>query len=440
MSATTEAESANPSIRARRTAGTPPGPPVDLAELPGAFAVCPLCQRGEAGAEHLLTWCPATHSAWDRLGHPLGRSPRRLLQAAAWDETAVAFLHQVAFLHTCLAGRAAMPWRAASALLSRAIQNRLAPTRPFVPVEEDAGSDDEGPGPPAHRRAPAGRDGWAFAPLIPCETCREARRFPASFTQLPGTAAATEFWRRQACCSSRRVCAGAAAATLFGSGPTGDWPLSAARWWPPPAAVPVARATARWETRQCDECRQWRASLVAIHDLAAGEMLSVATGLPLPFPDPCAPPAYTLTFDGSFGTGPDGLGTAGAAAVLRGPVGPDLSRATLAIYEARVAASSGLGAEALACAGGLGLIRGRLAAGYCLVIGDSPAIINLGAGAAHVRRAEAALPVVQAIGSALAQGWHLGWERIPRLFNQDADRRARRAAGLSARRPYPPRG
>ena len=74
-----------------------------------------------------------------------------------------------------------------------------------------------------------------------------------------------------------------------------------------------------------------------------------------------------------------------------------------------------------------------------LVVGDSPAIINLGAGAAHIRRAEAALPVVQAIGQVLARGWHLGWERIPRAFNQDADQRARRAAGLPSPRPRPPR-
>ena len=159
----------------------------------------------------------------------------------------------------------------------------------------------------------------------------------------------------------------------------------------------------------------------------------------LPYPHPGTPPAYTLTFDGSYGTGADGLGTAGAAAVLRGPVGADLGRTTLAVYAARVAASSGLGAEALACTGGLGLLRSQPAPGYCLVIGDSPAVINLGAGSAHVRRAEAALPVVQAIGQALALGWHLGWERIPRAFNQDADQRTRRAAGLPPRRPRPPR-
>ena len=69
----------------------------------------------------LLTWCPATHHAWDLLGHSSGASsPRRLLQAAAWDPMAAAFLHQTAFLHTSFAGRAGMPWRTAGALLARA--------------------------------------------------------------------------------------------------------------------------------------------------------------------------------------------------------------------------------------------------------------------------------------------------------------------------------
>ena len=180
--------------------------------------------------------------------------------------------------------------------------------------------------------------------------------------------------------------------------------------------------------------RHVQAVLVALRALPAGVLLSVAQGLPLPYQQPGTPPAFTLTFDGSYGTGADGAGTAGAAAVLRGPVGADLGRATLAVYQARVTANSGLSAEAQACAGGLGLLRDRPAPG--LVIGDSPAVINLGAGAAHVRRADAALPVIQAIGRALALGWRLGWERVPREFNQDADRRARVAAGLPARQTH----
>ena len=227
---------------------------------------------------------------------------------------------------------------------------------------------------------------------------------------------------------------GAPAATLFGSSPFGSWPLSTARWWPPPGGVPGALASARWETSQCGACLQWKASLIAIRALPTGALLAVARGLPLPYPDPGSPPAYMLTFDGSCGTGADGNALAGAAAVLRGPVGTNLYRPTLGVYQARVDTGSGLGAEALACAGGLGLLQLLPTPGYCLVVGDSPAIINLGAGAAHVRRAEAALPVVQAIGRALARGWHFGWERIPREYNQDADQRARAAAGLPPRR------
>jgi hypothetical protein len=198
--------------------------------------------------------------------------------------------------------------------------------------------------------------------------------------------------------------------------------------------VPGALATARWETSQCGACLQWKASLIAVRALPTGTLLAVARELPLPYTDPGSPPAFTLTFDGSYGTGPGGAALAGAAAVLRGPVGANLSRPTIGVYQARVHAESGLGAEALACAGGLELLTHLSTPGYCLVVGDSPAIINLGAGAAHIRRAEAALPVVQAIGRALARGWHFGWERIPREFNQDADQRARSAAGLPPRR------
>ena len=111
-----------------------------------------------------------------------------------------------------------------------------------------------------------------------------------------------------------------------------------------------------------------------------------------------------------------------------------LCRPIIGVYQARVHAATALEAEALACAGGLGLLTNIPHPGLCLVIGDSPAVIQLGAGAAHIRRAETALPVIQAIGQALGRGWHLGWERIPREFNRDADRRARTAAGLPPRR------
>ena len=222
MAAITDAEAANPSTCARRDRLAIPGPALDLPAAPGTFATCPLCQRGEAGAEHLLTWCPATHHAWDLLGHPMGESsPRRLLQVAAWDHMAAAFLHQAAFLHTSLAGRAGMPWRSAGALLARAVRSRLAPLRLMATAEDDAASDEDGDEQAGPRRAPEGWGGWALSPLLPCGECHSARLFPASFTQLPGGAAASEFWRRQACCASSPVAQGSSAATLFGSSPSG---------------------------------------------------------------------------------------------------------------------------------------------------------------------------------------------------------------------------
>ncbi len=154
-----------------------------------------------------------------------------------------------------------------------------------------------------------------------------------------------------------------------------------------------------------------------------------------PYPRAADPPAYTLSFDGSFGPAGEGGGSrAGAAAVLRGRPGADLVQPILQVFEQRTTCGTALGAEARGCAGGLALIRRVMPAGQCLLVGDSPQIINLGTGAGHVRRCETYLPVVEAIGQALAAGWTLDWARVPRCFNQDADARARRAAGLPAQR------
>ena len=132
-----------------------------------------------------------------------------------------------------------------------------------------------------------------MSPRLPCPACHAARRFPASFTQLPGGASASEAWRRQACCSSGQVAPGEPAATLFGAGPRGGWPLSTVRWWPPPAGVVAALASTRWETAQCGTCLQWQAALVALRALPPGAPLTVAQELAPPYPDPGAPPAFT---------------------------------------------------------------------------------------------------------------------------------------------------
>ena len=51
----TEDEACNPSVAQRRETDRPLGPALNLPALPSAFPACPLCRRGEGGAEHLLT-------------------------------------------------------------------------------------------------------------------------------------------------------------------------------------------------------------------------------------------------------------------------------------------------------------------------------------------------------------------------------------------------
>ena len=321
-----------------------------------------------------------------------------------------------------------MEWRTAGGLLARAVRARLAPGRPVLQVVDDADSDDELPAPPG---PPLGA-GWRTGPLLDCTACHGARRFPGSVTLLPGTAAGSEVWRRQACAAGSPVALGAAVGTLFGPEAHGPWPTSTARWWPPPQVGPAASANARWDTSRCSACGRWCASLLANRPLGHGVALVVACDRPLPYPAGAALPEFTLTFDGTFRPAGALPATAAAAAVLRGPPGLDAVRPIIATYGERVPAGSALEAEALACPVGLRLFQGVLP-GHCLVIGDSPAIVYLAAGAAHVRRSEAALPVVQGIGHVVAMGWRLSWARIPRRFNRDADDRARRAAGLPPR-------
>ena len=82
---------------------------------------------------------------------------------------AVAFLHQTAFLHTSLAGRAGMAWRAAGALLARAVQSRLAPLRLITTAEDDAASDEDGCGPAGPHRAP---EAWGGVGSLPVGSLR----------------------------------------------------------------------------------------------------------------------------------------------------------------------------------------------------------------------------------------------------------------------------
>ena len=102
------------------------------------YGQCPLCSLGEAGAEHLLLWCPAVALAWNAWGRlaavapcgpasgasaTAGQGPSVLeaVRQAHGDVAYLAtFLHQVAFLYSTLLGRACLEPERAAAWLIRA--------------------------------------------------------------------------------------------------------------------------------------------------------------------------------------------------------------------------------------------------------------------------------------------------------------------------------
>ena len=68
-----------------------------------AYSPCPLCGRGEAGAEHLLVWCHVVARAWHLLtGGARGTIRSSLCKKGADLHFEAAFFHQVMFQNVSL--------------------------------------------------------------------------------------------------------------------------------------------------------------------------------------------------------------------------------------------------------------------------------------------------------------------------------------------------
>ena len=95
-----------PDLHEQATALRASRQPIPFAtHLPSAHARCPLCDLGEASAEHLLMWCPAPALAWQRYSRSTQSLISQVLDPPE-DPTAVtSLLHQTLYLYTSVLGR-----------------------------------------------------------------------------------------------------------------------------------------------------------------------------------------------------------------------------------------------------------------------------------------------------------------------------------------------
>ncbi len=200
----------------------------------------------------------------------------------------------------------------------------------------------------------------------------------------------------------------------------------------PPAAARTQTPNVEWRTTRCTSCGDFRAALTALTALAHDTGLRITRTEHTPYPPLTTPAPYLLTFDGSHAVRQD-RHHSGAAAILWGPVGPH-GRPQVATDTAANTCTNPLDAEAAGCSLGLQLLTRHGPPSTCLVVGDCPTVIGLGAGACRARRPALHYLLGHALGHALLQGWEIQWLRIPRRLNDAADLLARAAAGLPPRR------
>lgn len=149
------------------------------------------------------------------------------------------------------------------------------------------------------------------------------------------------------------------------------------------------------------------------------------SGVPL-----CTP--FVLWFDASF------RGKwAGLAAVLRGPPSATGTRPLVATWTAVEPSATSEKNEARACRGSLRFLSRSDPPGprRAQVHGDHPRVMQVGGGTTWPRDARIREPVHEGATAAVAAGWHLTWDRIPRAANAETDALARAALASAAGPP-----
>ena len=381
------------------------------------YGACPLCGHGEAGSEHLWTWCPAVALAWDKVAPP-GSPPtmgQAIMDQEHHSDLLCHFVHQVVYRHTI--GVGLPPLEAQDGALAIVAGLTVSQEDSPDPQTEDGllyrASDVDGVWERMH---------------TPCGTCApqlpDPRRVQGSATPAQARTGGRggDAMRRTLVCTHAEA-AHASLMMLTGEQQRGGWLLAGPGWAPMPRCD-AAQANAEWSTFFCVGCSRHRATLVASTALAPYDEIIVSSS---PFPDQdkhCWP--LEVTFDGGARAFLEAPKVGGAGASLwHHP--PDGSAPTLlaSCVVAMPSVDNAQVAEASGARAALALLAACRSYGYAArVVGDNLAVVRYGAGASRFRRLLIQAQVEQGLVPLAASGWTLTWQAVRRRLNKVADRLA----------------
>ena len=387
------------------------------------WGTCPLCGRGEAGAEHLIIWCPGVGMAWHRMsGGRLSLVQTIRSEGAPMRRQAAELVHQASFLHGSLLGRTGLEWKQSGHWLLRATQAMLR-RRPlaFDPAADQV-EEEENPDACIPGIAAGGVAVWRSGPVDDCAGCTLAAR-PAGVRgdnrhraagnprrDPPSVAARTR------AVATRTTDTGALLACLHGREARGLWPLGGGIRWPAPRTVAAAGANAVWRTERCTQCNGWHARLIAAEHIAEGGEITVGSAPHISGGDRDAL-GYEVAFDGALRT-IRGIRVAGAGAVLWGPIGTGGREMLARTVVALPGVSEVVVAEAYGCSAALALLaQVQASLRSARVIGDNPLVVRHGAAVGRIRQIQAESLMASALALAAANGWALQWTLVGRDSN-----------------------
>ena len=392
--------------------------PGHLAPLRSPFGVCPLCGFGEAGAEHLWTWCQAVALAWSYL-RPDSSPPsfaEALLTPGPHTPFLAQFCHQIAYWFSIAVWTSPLTPERTLQLVRRSLHR-----------SQQAGeelSDDDVEGPDVDRHPP--EDLWARQ----SDACPSCLPQPAQLPPLRGSgrhSSSLHSDRIGTLTRSLHVRTPVPAATtllvLRAESAHAGWLAPNRRWLPPPRVTTPSTATAEWRHRWCGQCRHFCASLCSRAALAEGVELTVPRPL-TPGPDDGLWP-LELTFDGGarcLGGRPKVAG--GGAVLWSFPVDGTAPAPLASLVLALPQCDDSMLGEAHAGCQGLALLLSSLLPPVpraVRVVGDNLPVVRFGAAAGRLRRVPQHAPLAETLGAVLAAGWRLTWNGVRRRFNEGAD-------------------